>query len=57
MGCREAVCIFSAMILPLQAYTTKYIDSGSIKPLMHVMWGVFFVSYAISWPGVSFHES
>ena len=37
----------------LQKYTDKYIDQGSIAPLVHVMWGVFFLSYAISWPGVS----
>lgn len=31
----------------------KYIDKGSITPLVQVMWGVFFLSYAISWPSVS----
>ena len=36
----------------LQNYKTKYIDTGSPKPLTDVLIYGFFLSYAISWPNV-----
>lgn len=35
----------------LNRYKKDYIDTGSAKPLFDVMIGLFFLSYAISWPG------
>jgi hypothetical protein len=37
----------------LDEYKTKYIDTGSAKPLTDVMIGLFFFSYAVAWPQVS----
>ena len=39
-------------LLCLQKYKAQHIDPGSIRPLFHVMWGVFFLFYAIGLPGV-----
>nr|PNR27471.1 hypothetical protein PHYPA_029623 [Physcomitrium patens] len=34
----------------LYKYNEKYIQTGSIRPLMDVMLSVGFLSYAIAWP-------
>ena len=41
-------------VIALQNYKAKYIDTNSLNPLFHVMWGTFIVMYLLGLPGVSF---